>query len=139
VAERQNVKVTEWLEIDLGKLSSTDRIGLITEVMDTLSAQDLRVIREAADKKRQVKLKDARAEAIAEMRQKFSQLELSFEEVLAGESNKQSKRRTGGSVRVKYRGPKGEEWSGRGRAPVWLKNLEAEGHNRDEYVVHAEG
>jgi DNA-binding protein H-NS len=135
VSERQSDKVTEWLEIDLGKLSNTDRMSLITEVMDTLSAQDLRVIRDRADKKRQAKLKDARAEAIAEMRQKFSQLELSFEEVLAGESNKQSKRRTGGSVRVKYRGPEGEEWSGRGRAPGWLKNLEATGHNRDEYVI----
>jgi DNA-binding protein H-NS len=138
MSERQNEKIVQWLEIDLDKLSNTDRIGLITEVMDTLSAQDLRVIRDTADRKRQAKLKDAKAAVIAEMRQKFSQLELSFEEVLAEEGNKQSKRRTSARVHAKYRSPNGEEWSGRGRAPVWLRNLEAEGHNREEYLVQAE-
>jgi DNA-binding protein H-NS len=28
---------------------------------------------------------------------------------------------------AKYRGPNGEEWSGRGRTPKWLAVLEAEG------------
>jgi len=139
VSERQNEKVTEWLEISLDKLTNTDRIGLINEVMDTLSAQDLRVIRDTADKKRQAKLKVAQATAIAEMREKFGQLDLSFEEVLASEGNKKTKRRAGVSARVKYRSPDGEEWSGRGRAPVWIKNLEAEGHNREEYLVQSEG
>jgi len=138
VSERQSEKVTEWLEISLDKLTNTDCIGLINEVMDTLSAQDLRVIRDTADRKRQAKLKDARAAAIAEMREKFSQLELSFEEVLASEGNKQTKKRSSGTARVKYRSPDGEEWSGRGRAPVWLKNLEAEGNNRDEYLIQPE-
>jgi DNA-binding protein H-NS len=138
VSERQSDKVTEWLEIDLDKLTSTDRIGLINEVMDTLSAQDLRVIRDTADKKRQAKLKAAQATVIAEMREKFSQLDLSFEEVLSSEGNKRTKRRTGVSAPVKYRSPNGEEWSGRGRAPVWLRNLEETGHNREEYLVQAE-
>ena len=138
MAERQNGKVIEWLDMNLDNLSSADRIVLITEVMDTLSAQDLRVIREEADKKRQAKLKDARSAAIEEMRQKFSQLELSFEEVLATESNKRTKRRSPRNARVKYRGPEGEEWSGRGRAPVWIKNLEAARHSREEYLVQPE-
>jgi DNA-binding protein H-NS len=138
MSERQNEKVTEWLEIDLSKLSSTDRVGLITEIMDTLSTQELRVIRDEADRKRQANLKDERAAAIAEMRERFSQLELSFEEVLAAEGNKQTTRRSGATARVKYRGPDGETWSGRGRAPVWLKILEAGGHNREEYLVQAE-
>src|SRR5262249_53889737 len=138
MSERQNEKVTEWLEIDLDKLSNTDRIGLITEVMDALSAQELRVIRDTADRKRQTKLKDARTAAIAEMREKFNQLELSFEEVLAAEGNKRTKRGSSASAPVKYRGPNAEEWSGRGRAPVWLKNLEAEGHNREEYLVQVD-
>src|SRR5262245_47703099 len=112
-------------------------MGLITEVMDALGAQDLRVIRDTADRKRQAKLKDARTAAIAEMREKFSQLELSFEEVLAAEGNKRTKRGSSVSAPVKYRGPNAEEWSGRGRAPVWLRNLEAEGHNLEEYLVQS--
>jgi DNA-binding protein H-NS len=76
--------------------------------------------------------------AIAEMREKFSQLDLSFEEVLASEGTKPTRRVTGATARVKYRGPDGETWSGRGRAPVWLRNLESEGHNREKYLVQAE-
>jgi DNA-binding protein H-NS len=38
-------------------------------------------------------------------------------------------------VAVKFRGPNGESWSGRGKAPNWLTSLEAEGRNRDEFLV----
>jgi DNA-binding protein H-NS len=65
-------------------------------------------------------------------------LYLSFEEVLAAEGNKRTKRGTGASAPVKYRGPNAEEWSGRGRAPVWIRDLEAQGHNREEYLVQGE-
>lgn len=33
----------------------------------------------------------------------------------------------------KYRGPKGETWSGRGKTPQWLATLEANGHNRETF------
>jgi DNA-binding protein H-NS len=36
---------------------------------------------------------------------------------------------------VKYRGPSGEEWSGRGRTPSWLTALEAEGRGREEFLI----
>jgi DNA-binding protein H-NS len=46
------------------------------------------------------------------------------------------KRRTSGvTLPVKYRSPAGDTWSGRGFAPNWLKALEEEGHNREEYLV----
>ena len=38
-------------------------------------------------------------------------------------------------VAVKYRGPKGETWSGRGKPPNWLKSLVAQGQARDEFLV----
>lgn len=37
---------------------------------------------------------------------------------------------------VKYRGPNGESWSGRGLAPKWLTGLIAEGHAKDEYLIN---
>ena len=43
--------------------------------------------------------------------------------------------KTGIPVRVKFRGPKGESWSGRGKAPNWLTGLEAQGRHRDEFLV----
>jgi len=36
-------------------------------------------------------------------------------------------------VAVKYRGLNGETWSGRGKAPRWLTNLEAQGRTREEF------
>ncbi len=36
---------------------------------------------------------------------------------------------------AKYRGPNGEEWSGRGRMPNWLAALEAEGRGREEFLI----
>ncbi len=38
-------------------------------------------------------------------------------------------------VPVKYRGPAGQTWSGRGRAPTWLVALEGQGRNKDEFLV----
>ena len=39
------------------------------------------------------------------------------------------------AVAAKYRGPNGETWSGRGRAPKWLEALEAQGRQRAELSI----
>jgi DNA-binding protein H-NS len=36
---------------------------------------------------------------------------------------------------VKYRGPNGEEWSGRGRPAKWITELEAAGKKREDFAV----
>ena len=36
---------------------------------------------------------------------------------------------------VKYRGPEGQTWSGRGRAPNWLVAMEAQGRHKDAFLV----
>ncbi len=36
---------------------------------------------------------------------------------------------------ARYQGPNGETWSGFGRAPRWLTDLEAAGKSRESYVV----
>ena len=130
----QGDSVVEWLEIDLGKLSGVERVMLINEIMDMLTAQELGQVLESADKKRAGKLKNARAAFISEMRQKAQQLDLSFEEVLQMETKpKTQRRREGGAVKVKYRSPDGMEWSGRGRVPVWIRELEQQGREREEF------
>ena len=132
----QGDSVVEWLEIDLGKLSGVERVMLINEIMDMLTAQELGQVRENADKKRAGKLKNARAAFISEMRQKAQQLDLSFEEVLQMETKpKTQRRREAGTVKVKYRSPDGMEWSGRGRVPVWIRELEQQGREREEFRV----
>lgn len=39
------------------------------------------------------------------------------------------------TVSVKYVGPVGEAWSGRGRTPKWITALEAQGRSRSEFLA----
>lgn len=39
------------------------------------------------------------------------------------------------SVPVKYAGPAGQVWSGRGRTPVWLRELIDQGQKAEQYLV----
>lgn len=36
---------------------------------------------------------------------------------------------------VKYRGPNGEAWSGRGSTPLWVRAVEAEGKSRNDFLT----
>ena len=37
---------------------------------------------------------------------------------------------------AKYRGPEGQEWTGRGTAPKWLNDLVAGGKTRDDFLIN---
>lgn len=39
-------------------------------------------------------------------------------------------------AQIKYRGPNGETWAGRGRAPTWLVAHEANGATREQFRVN---
>ena len=41
----------------------------------------------------------------------------------------------GQPLRPKYQSPTGETWSGRGIVPTWLKNEEAQGRTRDQFLI----
>jgi len=43
--------------------------------------------------------------------------------------------KSGGTAPVKYRGPNGETWSGRGLMPRWLAALVAQGQNKESFAV----
>lgn len=38
-------------------------------------------------------------------------------------------------VPAKYKGPKGEVWSGRGITPVWLREALAKGKKKDDFLI----
>lgn len=42
---------------------------------------------------------------------------------------------TGRKAKVKYRGPKGETWAGRGLLPRWLTALEKKGKKREQFLI----
>jgi DNA-binding protein H-NS len=131
MAERGTEKMTEWLDIKLDTLSSEERIRLIEEVFVTLSPQELLTIRDLAEKLRQNKLAEAKAAVLEEMKGKLSALGLTLNDVVPTRRSRKIKQ----DLKVKYRSPDGETWSGRGHAPLWLRQLELQGHSREEYSV----
>ena len=133
MAERGNEKMTEWLDIKLDTLTTEERIRLIEEIFATLTPQELLTIRDLAEKQRQSKLEDAKAALLEEVKGKASELGLSLNDVFP--TRRQRKNMAKAAVPVKYRSPDGETWSGRGHAPLWLRQLELQGHNREDYKV----
>jgi DNA-binding protein H-NS len=131
MAERGTESMTEWLDIKVDTLSSEERLKLIEEVAETLSPQELLTLRDQIERRRQGKLEEAKSAVIEEMKGKLSALGLSLNDVVPS----RRPRKTKSSVSVKYRSPDGETWSGRGHAPLWLRQLELQGHKREEYAV----
>jgi DNA-binding protein H-NS len=125
--------VCNWLNINLQTLTGEDKLNLIAEIYEHLTAIQLRQARDLAEQKRLEKLGEAKAQVIAEMREKFVQLDLDFDEVMG------LNRRMGKSaLPPKYKSPAGETWSGRGNPPRWIRSLEEEGGDRDDYLIKDE-
>ena len=131
MAERGNGTILEWLDIKLDSLSSDDRIKLIEEIFDTLTPQELSRVRDTAEQKRKSTLEDAKAAVLEEMQGKLNELGLTLKDVFPQQKARKSKT----APPVKYRSPDGETWSGRGHAPLWLRQLELQGHSREEYAI----
>ena len=47
-------------------------------------------------------------------------------------------RKASAPVAVKFRGPNGETWSGRGLTPKWLTSLVAQGQSKESFAVKPE-
>jgi len=131
MSERGNEKMTEWLDIQVDTLSPEERFKLIEEIAETLNPQELLTIRDQLERHRLRKLEEAKSAVLEEMKGKLSALGLSLTDVVPVRRSRKTKQ----EVRVKYRSPDGETWSGRGHAPLWLRQLELQGHSREEYAV----
>ena len=82
----------------------------------------------------------ARAAAIEKSRFAIAQFNIAprdlFDDVQIVAKKKQSDgKRAYTAPSTKYRGPNGEEWSGRGLTPRWLSALIAQGRNKEEFAV----
>ena len=110
--------------------------------LDSMTAQELTALIEAAEAKRTQKQEEARTALIEEFRNKAAQLGLELEALLpagitppSATLSRRTRRDAGGTVAARFRGPNGETWSGRGRMPKWLSAQEAQGRNRDEFRI----
>ena len=112
-------------------------------MLDKMSVPELTALIQAAEAKRQDKLKTAKEELLAEFRAKAASLGLSTDNLFQTPPKDASTRKprsdAGEKRPAKFRSPNGEEWSGRGRAPNWLTSLEKQGHQRQEFAVKGGG
>ncbi|MGX9221789.1 H-NS histone family protein (plasmid) [Massilia varians] len=89
-----------------------------------------------------------RAKAITDVREKIKMYGLTADELgfvgistaPAAQKPSQENDRDGvdrrSQVKPKYRSPSGSEtWSGRGKAPLWLRVLLDQGHNKEEFEI----
>jgi DNA-binding protein H-NS len=112
------------------------------EIFSRLSPQRLRDVRDIAEVRRKEKVEAAKNAVLMETRAKLGELELTLEEVIrerpARTGGRRTRRDAGRELPVKYRGPNNKVWSGRGRAPQWMRELEEQGRNREEFLVSQE-
>ncbi|TXN01985.1 H-NS histone family protein [Methylobacterium sp. WL64] len=101
------------------------------EALKDMGAEELSELIRAAEAERQAKLDEARRQLKAEFEERAAKLNLTVDDVI----REPERQRSGGKVAPKYRGPGGEEWSGRGKPPKWLVALEGSGHSRDDFKL----
>ncbi len=103
------------------------------------SLKDLISQREALDREIENTKKQARSEAVAQIRALMAEYGLSVADLGSKGSAKgvaKAGARSGGKVAVKYRNAAtGDTWSGRGLRPNWLKAALASGRKIDEFAV----
>ena len=54
---------------------------------------------------------------------------------LSSQPTKRETKHARGKQPAKYRGPSGEEWSGRGPSPRWMKPLLAKGKTKEDFLI----
>jgi len=120
--------------------------GRLILALEGLTTADLRKIIEHAQALVEQKIEGERRSFIEEMTTRAKDLGMSVAEILGkavptgmrssrlGAKKKAAPAKKGGAP-VKYRGPGGETWAGRGLTPRWLSALEAEGKKRADFAV----
>lgn len=91
-----------------------------------LKAQAEKLLQQAEDLRQQ-----EIADVIKEIKAKMAEYGITAADL--GSSSKKSTSKA--SPAVKYRGPNGETWSGRGRSPVWLKEALEQGKSKEDFAV----
>ena len=131
----RNEKMSDVLGINLNRLDAGGCIRLITELLELLTTPDLRRVRDLAEEKRQEKVEASRKMVLEEVQSKLNEMGLDLDDVKISFEQRKRHRNTGRVIPPKYRGPEGQRWSGRGSVPKWIRDHEAAGGNRSEFLV----
>jgi len=77
------------------------------------------------------------ADTVADILQKMAAFGISVDDLerARGRARKSPAEKSTKSAPIKYRGPNGETWTGRGLMPRWLAALVADGQNKESFTV----
>ena len=115
-------------------------MAFVEAFLTRLSYAGLQAVIDAAEAKKRDKREEEREALLAEFQERVASLGFQVNIELTEAPARSRKRRSdwGQPRRVKYRGPDGQSWAGRGRPPEWITTLEASGRNREEFRVSEE-
>jgi|1185.fasta_scaffold106810_2 DNA-binding protein H-NS len=110
----------------------------IRALVYNLSAQELEELINVATGRKNEEMANARASFLGEVKARAATLGISLADLagLGGRKQAGGTKATRSAAVAKYRNSKtGETWSGRGRPPRWISDLEAKGRKRQEFAV----
>lgn len=122
-------------DVDLDRMTEEEVMDLIKAALERLTPARLSEVIEAVEAKRRDREAEAKETLLAEFRERAMQMGLSFDAMFGARRMRSD---AGQPLAPRYRGPGGETWSGRGRQPRWLADLEAAGHDREEFLIGKE-
>ena len=77
------------------------------------------------------------AEVVADIKTKMQEYGITASDLGIATTGKRASKKVGPSTPsvVRYRSPNGEEWSGMGRQPAWMKKALDEGKSKEDFAV----
>jgi DNA-binding protein H-NS len=105
-----------------------------------MSLQDLIAQKKQIDQQIEQVFEEEKAEAISDVLSKVKEYGLTAAEcgVVAVQKATVTPIKTRKKVAAKFRGPQGQEWSGRGRQPTWMQACIRDGFSLDDLRVKKE-
>jgi len=76
-------------------------------------------------------------QAVSDVKAKMAEYGITLADLQGSKprARKAASGKTGIPAPIKFRGPNGETWSGRGLMPRWLSALVAQGNSKEKYAV----
>lgn len=106
------------MKVDISKLNYKELIELEKEVQKLI----------------EIKREDEKKQFINTVKELSSQSGFDLEDIFDSVYKAKNKK-TKKAVEIKYKGPNGETWSGRGRQPVWIKTALENGKILEDFEV----
>lgn len=112
--------------------------------IEELTLEEVTALTRELENRRQVLVRENRSRLAREVTEWLRKEGVTLEDLFparagrSGQAGKNQPAATRRKVAPKYRGPNGQEWTGQGFTPTWLRELEEAGRDRTEFLINPE-